>query len=63
MFFFESLPALSIFVYTAFFCVPILLPISGTDKNLELQSKKNATATFSELDKIAMGNVQVIPIM
>ncbi|MCO5583636.1 hypothetical protein L7F22_037549 [Adiantum nelumboides] len=45
--------ALWICLYTAVFCVPILLPISGTDHYFE----SGAKAGFTNFDKVAMGNI------
>lgn len=45
--------ALWICLYTAFYCVPVLLPISGTDNNLQHSATKS-----TNFDKIAMGNIQ-----
>ncbi|MCO5607709.1 hypothetical protein L7F22_061908 [Adiantum nelumboides] len=45
--------ALWICLYTAVFCVPILLPISGTDHYFE----SGAKAEFTNFDKVAMGNI------
>ena len=47
-------------MYTAIFCVPILLPVSITDRNFELQRAKNSTVGSDDFDKVAMGNVQVM---
>ncbi|KAI5057502.1 hypothetical protein GOP47_0027517 [Adiantum capillus-veneris] len=45
--------ALWICIYTAIFCIPILLPISGTDHYFESSAK----AEFTNFDKVAMGNI------
>ncbi|KAH7427494.1 hypothetical protein KP509_10G046800 [Ceratopteris richardii] len=40
-------------MYTAFFCLPVLLPLSVTDRYFESNSK----ADFTNFDKAAMGNI------
>ncbi|KAI5055700.1 hypothetical protein GOP47_0029616 [Adiantum capillus-veneris] len=45
-------------LYTALFCVPVLLPLSGTDDNFEEQARLNPGGfNFTDFDKVAMGNV------
>ena len=39
--------------------MPVLLPVSITDRNFELQEQKNSTVGSTDFDKAAMGNVQV----
>ena len=58
--FWYLLAAFFICLYTAVFCVPVLLPVSITDRNFALQRAKNSTVGSTDFDKVAMGNVQVI---
>ena len=55
----NAFAAFFICLYTAIFCVPVLLPVSITDRNFELQRAKNSTVGSSDFDKVAMGNVMV----
>jgi calcium permeable stress-gated cation channel len=52
---------LGILVFSGMLLLPVLLPLAGTDDALSLANKNNKTAgNFSELEKLAMGNVLVI---
>lgn len=52
---------LGILVFSGVLLLPVLLPVAGTDNALSLANKNNKTAgNFSELEKLAMGNVKVI---
>lgn len=47
--------ALWICLYTAFFCVPVLLPLSGTDNNFKIQT---TNLSYTNFDTVAMANVK-----
>lgn len=56
-----DVPALGILVISGIILLPILLPLSATDHELKLHSKSSTSnGTFSDLDKLSMGNVRVI---
>eukprot|EP00262_Sarcandra_glabra_P002905 TRINITY_DN1330_c0_g3_i1.p1 TRINITY_DN1330_c0_g3~~TRINITY_DN1330_c0_g3_i1.p1 ORF type:complete len:725 (+),score=87.39 TRINITY_DN1330_c0_g3_i1:199-2373(+) len=49
---------LAILVLSGCFLLPVLLPVAGTDNNIERGTDTNSNGTFNNLDKIAMGNIQ-----
>lgn len=49
--------ALWICLYTALYCIPVLLPLSGTDDYFESQRMKPDALNFTNFDKVAMGNI------
>lgn len=51
--------ALEIVVYSALFCLPVLLPIAATDKNNVIQLAKDKNYTYSNFDNLGMANIQV----
>ncbi|KAK1279497.1 hypothetical protein QJS04_geneDACA017710 [Acorus gramineus] len=48
---------LTIMVFSGVLLLPVLLPVARTDHNIILKQKSN-TSAFSDLDMLAMGNVQ-----
>ena len=51
---------LGILVFSGLLLLPALLPLAGTDDALRKANENNKTASnFSELEKLAMGNVKV----
>ncbi|KAJ0980475.1 hypothetical protein J5N97_008730 [Dioscorea zingiberensis] len=49
---------LGILVLSGILLLPGLLPVAATDHNLKLAVQHNSNGTFSNLDKLAMGNIQ-----
>ncbi|KAG0497199.1 hypothetical protein HPP92_001890 [Vanilla planifolia] len=47
-----------IFVLSGMLLLPILLPIAATDHGYKSAGESNSNATFNNLDKLALGNVQ-----
>ncbi|KAG0604384.1 hypothetical protein M758_10G168100 [Ceratodon purpureus] len=53
------LAALEIIVYSAVFCLPVLLPIAATDKNnVEQKAIQGENYTYSDFDNLGMGNIR-----
>lgn len=55
--------SLAIMVLSSVVCLPVLLPLSATDRNNEIQrqnaiAKNKTSASFDDFDNLAMGNVQ-----
>ena len=50
---------LGILVLSGILLLPALLPVAATDHNLKLSAQSNSKGTFTNLDKLAMGNIQV----
>ncbi|KAH7661151.1 Calcium-dependent channel 7TM region putative phosphate domain-containing protein [Dioscorea alata] len=49
---------LGILVLSGILLLPVLLPVAATDHNLKLSAQRNSNGTFTNLDKLAMGNIQ-----
>jgi hypothetical protein len=61
---FSYVTVLSILVFSGIVLLPVLLPVAATDDNLNLERAiglKNGKTpqNFTELEKLALGNVQV----
>jgi hypothetical protein len=52
--------ALAILVLSGLVLLPVLLPVAATDDNVKTQKDKG-NQTFSDIDKLLMGNVKVPP--
>ncbi|XP_058098946.1 CSC1-like protein ERD4 [Magnolia sinica] len=51
--------AIGILTLSGIVLLPVLLPVAGTDVGLKVPIDTNSNGTFSNLDKLAMGNVQL----
>ena len=49
---------LGIFVLSGLVLLPVLLPVAATDVGVKI-AKTTSNGTFSDLDKLSMGNVKV----
>ncbi|KAJ4844207.1 CSC1-like protein erd4 [Turnera subulata] len=49
---------LGILVLSGLVLLPVLLPVAATDNSVKMSQANDNTTTFSELDKLAMGNVK-----
>jgi calcium permeable stress-gated cation channel len=60
-FFLFCVPVLAILVLSGMVLLPVLLPVAGTDHALEMNSGQNnsANGNFSQIERLALGNVQV----
>jgi hypothetical protein len=55
-----ELAALEIIVYSAVFCLPVLIPLAATDKNnVKQKAAKGDNYTYTDFDNLGMGNIQV----
>lgn len=54
-------PVLGIFVFSAVVLLPLLIPIAVTDDGIKNANMNNtqSVGTFSELDNLSMGNINV----
>lgn len=59
-FFLFYMTALAILVLSGLVLLPVLLPVAATDDNVKIQKAKG-NQTFSDIDKLLMGNVKVPP--
>lgn len=50
---------LAILVFSGMILLPVLLPVAATDDGAQSTTDSNSGGTFKNLDKLAMGNVQV----
>jgi len=60
LFFLFYMTALAILVLSGLVLLPVLLPVAATDDNVKIQKAKG-NQTFSDIDKLLMGNVKVPP--
>jgi hypothetical protein len=60
LFFWFYMTALAILVLSGLVLLPVLLPVAATDDNVKTQKDKG-NQTFSDIDKLLMGNVKVPP--
>lgn len=52
--------ALGILILSGIVLLPILLPVAITDNNLKISANSSTSnGTFSDLDKLSMGNIKV----
>lgn len=49
---------LGILVLSGIVLLPVLLPVAATDNSIKTKAQSNSNGTFSNLDKLAMGNIK-----
>ena len=56
-----DVPALGIMVLSGIILLPVLLPLAATDTGIKSASHgaTSSNVTFSDLDKLSMGNIKV----
>lgn len=50
---------LGILVLSGLILLPVLLPVAATDDGVKITKSKNTNQTFSDLDNLSMGNIEV----
>lgn len=58
----HDVSVLAILLLSGIILLPVLLPVSVTDNTDKPKSESNSNGTFTNLDKLAMGNITVSPM-